>query len=313
MNNSVDNDLDWNMKNDNDSSIDSEKVNVIKNPNWVILELWEFSELINKKISVNIETKDWAKNIYELNLEVYTPTPEILDYSTNGITWNIDESLSWEPINIYRVRGWVVTKLENTDGLDKVVTQDWWYNFWLSKDKTWIQIEKDKKIIAQVNESTWKIYVKDPKYSIKVLSSNDKINDKVYPKIVLKDLNEDIFYETLKVSGNKEINIVNDFEGISKNDTWLYIRLYNASDYSFNLIPLNAPSGWWNLIVYRPWSPEESLFTIFRDWKINTLNENYTLEYDSFDSYIIIRLNDKHYNKKVADILYKINSDYLIQ
>jgi hypothetical protein len=307
----VDSDWDWNPKNDDDSS-NMSNLNIIKTDEKVIIEVWVFEELINKKIGVVIIDSNWNKWNKEIQFEIYSPTPEINAYNEDEFFWILNEDLSDEPVNIYRLRWWIITKLENTDWTPFVLTKEWDYNFAVSQEESWLEIIRDWILIAKVDERTWKINILTPWYSIDAISSNNTNNNNIFPKIVLKNSWWDVFYETIKVSSNKPVQIVENFNNTL--DSWIYVQFLNLSNYSYLLVPENVSYNPWSLAIFRSGvDTNEELFVIFNDGRINTLNENYTLKYDTYWDYVMLKLVDKHFNREIANVLYKVKSEYIIQ
>jgi hypothetical protein len=92
------------------------------------------------------------------------------------------------------------------------------------------------------------------------------------------------------------------------------VQFLNLSNYSYLSIPENVSYNPWSLAVFRSGvNTNEELFIVFSDGRINTLNENYTLKYDVYWDYVMLKLFDKHFNREVANVLYKVNSEYVIQ
>jgi hypothetical protein len=52
---------------------------------------------------------------------------------------------------------------------------------------------------------------------------------------------------------------------------------------------------------------KEPLFIVYPDGKIETINNNYSLEYNYENEYIILNLIDKHYNKEISQLLFSID------
>jgi hypothetical protein len=52
---------------------------------------------------------------------------------------------------------------------------------------------------------------------------------------------------------------------------------------------------------------------VFPDGRINTLNQNYSLSYNTFGDYVILVLTDKHFGREVARVLYKVDSEYVVR
>lgn len=303
---------DWNPKNDDDSSIMS-NLNFVKTDEKITLEVWKFDELYNKKVWITIIDKNWNVWYKEVGFEIYSPIPEINNFANNSISWVLDENLDNEPVSLYRVRWWMVSKLSWTIWDNLALTNSWNYDFlawtWTT---TWVKIEKNNIIIANVDEKTWKITLKDNTYKIDVLESNNVLSDSIFPKIILKDLLWDLFYEVIRVNWAWSVKVVSDFEWIV--DSGLYLQFLNSSNYNYYVLPENITYNPWSLVIYRQSDVnKEALFTIFPDWRINTVNKNYSLKYDYYWDYVVIKLFDNHFARDVASVLYKVNSEYIIK
>lgn len=303
---SFDNNWDWNSKNDRDTN----KINIIKNYNSIKVEFWEFQKLISKKIWIWISDNNWNFTFKEVNFMVYPPVPNISSYSSWNIVWAISENLHKEPINIYRYRSWKLTKLANNDWNSYVNTSSWNFNFISLGDSKWLNVYDNNTIIANINENTWKIELKNINSKIKILSSNDKLNTTIYPKIILINNEKEVYYQNIQFPSNNNITLVDDFSQLNEN--WIYIKFEDKSSYNYYIIPKTAPYSPWTLVIYRNSDVEkQALFTIFKDWRVNTTNQNYTLEYFEYNSNIWYKLIDKHFNKEIAKVLLKIDWEFV--
>lgn len=302
---------DWNPKNDPDSD-NMENLKIKLDDKKIFLNLWIFDSIFTKKVWFTIIDLNWNKSYKEVNFEVYSPVPEINSHNWTNISWIISEDLSDEPVSLYRVRWTMISKLSNESWNNTALTNNWSYIFNIWNDKSWLKIEKNNALIANVSEKTWKINLLDNKYLIDVISSNNNLNNEVYPKIILKDWNEDLFYETIKVNWNKSVVVTEDFDN-TKN-TWIYVKFLNSTNYNYYITPENISYNPWSLVIYRVNDDKkELLFIIFNDWRINTLNSNYLLKYDYYNEYVVIKLYDKNFSRDVASVLYKVDSDYIIK
>lgn len=306
----TDSSWDWDNKNDNDSdSLDT--INIELDDEKVLLQFGKFDSLFEKEIGITLLDNNGNIWYYTVSLEVYTPAPEINDYSDLEIKWVIDEDLTDEPINIYRYRWWVLTKLYDENNDDTVYSDDWEYSFNLSDSNDWVTVKKDDTDVAFIDEETWKITLSSIIYSISVEESDNPNNELLYPKITIWNTAWDLFYETIKVDWNKSVEYVDSFEWIE--DSWVYVQFLNKVNYNYYINPDTVSFNPWSMWIYRNTDEnKEALFTIFRDGRINTINENYSLEYDYYDDYVALKLIDKHFNNEVASVLYKVNSDYII-
>lgn len=307
----VDSSWDWNSKNDNDSWT-MPNIKFIKSEDSLVLDVWIFEELYNKKVGITIIDANWNIWYKEILFEIYSPIPEIDNYKDSNISWNINENLNDEPVSIYRIRWWMVSKIENTEWLNSSLSNSWSYQFLVSNNNSWLKIEKNNTLIANVDENTWKITLKNNNYFIDILESNNSKNDSVYPKILLKDNIEEIFFETIKVNGSKTVKVVDNFDLIK--ESWVYVQFLNQTNYNYYTLPENVSYNPWSLSIYRiADSTKEPLFTIFNDGRINAINSNYTLKYDYFENYVVIKLYDKNFSRDIASVLYKVDSDYIIK
>lgn len=301
---------DWNNKNDNDSDI-LDNVNIEKQWDKIYLILWKFTEIFEKTIWFILT--DNNDNIWytEIWLESYSPNPSISNVTDTKVIGSINEKLTEEPINLYRYRWWTITKLSNEWWENLALSDKWEYSFNLWESSTWVTIHKDNEVIWYVDESTWKITLTNILYNIEVDESDNSSNDLIYPKITVKGPTEDIFYETIRVDWKKSVEYTENFEWIE--DTWVYVQ-FLSNNYNYYIIPDTVWYNPWSMAVYRITDlNKEPLFTIFRDGRINTINWNYWLKYDYYDNYVVLKLFDKHFNREVASVLYKVNSDYIIK
>jgi len=308
----IDSDGDWNRKNDNDS-LNMDNLNIRKTAEEIFLDVWPFLELFNKKIWITIIDHNWNVWYKEVKFEIYSPNPEIDNLDINKIYWYVDENLDNQPVSFFRYRWGEVIKLSNDLWNNIAYTQDWDYEFVLwDWNDSWLKITRDWNIIASVNEKTWKIITYWILNSVEVIESNNSNNDTVFPKIIIKDWWVEIFYQTIRVNWNKSVKIVDNFDDIK--DSWVYVQLINNINYSYYILPENIPNNPGTLSIYRNNDiNKSSLFTIFNDWRINTLNSNYYLKYDYYDEYVVLVLVDRLFDRDIARVLLKVDSDYIIK
>jgi hypothetical protein len=311
---------DWNSKNDDDININWEyknQINILRNPAYLKLKFKPFNKLFKKKIGITLI--DTNNNIWywEVNLEVYSPVPHINSYEKWIVKWIlIDEDLTKEPISLYRFRWWVINKLENINWKKISYTTNWSYRFNIKTKWTGLKLyDWWKREIAYINEKTWKITLKDHSITNKVLSSSSKENDSVFPKILLRKKWKNIFYEYLKMKWVNEVKFVNNFDNIK--DKGIYFKFSDYSHYSYYKIPLWLDYNPGALSIYRNTSTnKEALFTIFNDWRINTINDNdFSIKYDFYWDNIVLKLYDKNnfWKREIGRVLFKSNSEYIMQ
>ncbi len=306
----VDSDGDWNTKNDENTT----RVIVDKSLISLKVELWEFSEAFTKKIWITITDTNWNIWYSEVDLEVYPPSPIISSYSAWDISWYIDEALQDEPINFYRYRWWEIISLEDKDWDLKAYTADWLFSFSVEPwDTKWLTLSKDSSNLLTVNEDTWKIDLLDSSLTTRVLPYTHSGNDSSFTKIIVSDASQDIYYQYLRAKSISEVKIVDDFDNITEN--WIYVSFTNKSNYNYYSTPSTATYNPWALSIYRISDLNKSeLFTIFKDARIDTINQtNYSLEYDTHWDYIVIKLIDWHFNREVAKVLFRLEWEYIMK
>lgn len=306
-----DSDNDWNKKNDKDTSI-----NIIKNYTTVKAKFWPYNELFTKNIWLHLYDLAWNYLYKEARLEVYSPKPWIDNKEWNKIYWNIDEKLWDEPVNLYRYRWWVLSKLIDTNWNVKVNTSNSWKFEFTADTSTnkWLKLEIDWIDAASVNENTWKITIKNlPWANIKVLSSNSSLNDIWYPKILLMRGIDEVYYEYLSFDNKSNLKVVDSYNNITSN--WIYYRNLEQWYYSSYQVPLSASYNPWAIIIYTSSDPNKTpLFTIFTDWRINTYSSYYEIRYDTLWDNVIFKLFDNNRNVNVWELLMKMdNWNYIMK
>ncbi len=187
--------------------------------------------------------------------------------------------MSDEPINLYRYRWWVLSKLLDVDNNQKVNTSSSWkFEFDVNNDSSkWLKLDYKWTTVATINENTWKITIINPTYTFKVIPSNNNSNDVWYVKVLLMNWTNELYYQYFKFDSNSNIKIVDDFNSIG--DNGIYIKLNDKTNYSSYKVPLTVQYNPWAIVIYSSRDTFETpLFVIFKDWRINTFWWN-KLEY----------------------------------
>lgn len=301
---------DWDKTNDNYN----EFVNVLYWSDYLKLELWEFDSLFDKQIWINLI--DNNNNIWynEVKLQVYSPIPNIENFSDWTVYWSINEELTDEPINLYRYRWGVITSLLNSDWELKSNTIDWDYSFnfednsleWLVLTKLW-----EEKLF--VDESSWKITLQDRSLSINVFESNNQNNDYILPKIIVRDTTwQEIYYQYVKMESVDSVELVQSFEWIEQK--WIYFKLNDILNYSYYSLPENIEYNPWALSVYKNWDENKTeLFVIFNDWKINIYDNDYEIKYITDDENWYFKIINKNNDREVWRILFISDWNYIMK
>jgi len=289
------------------SWIDTDKYEILKSPSKIKIKFKAFSELFSKTLKFTLYDKNNNSTTKDIQFEVYSPNPQIKDFTNNKIFWSLDEELTNEPINIYRIRWWSIKRLQDISNKTKVMTYTWAYDFPISKNNNELYLEVNKKEVLTVLEKTWKIKLLDNSYTINV----DDNNGDYYPDInVFNSSKNKVFYENLRINTVNNIVIVDTFKDIKENG--LYMDLINKNNYSFYKMSDSISYNPWVIIIYaNNDSTKNPLAVIFKDGRIK-LDSNYNLEYSELGDNVILNIKSKTWDI-VSRVLYKIENTYLIK
>ncbi|RKW20498.1 VCBS repeat-containing protein [Candidatus Gracilibacteria bacterium] len=298
---------DLNPKNDNDSM---PNLQIFKRGDSIILKVGKFTSLLKKKIGINVIDENQNRGYTEVNLEIYSPIPEIESYDGVTISGKISEKLQGEPINFYRFRGGDLTKLgDEKDNLTVFTNKDGKYSLKTGLFEGNLTVkDKNGQQIATILEKTGKISIENSaatKYDIYV-AKQENTN---YPEIFIRDNKQkDIFKQELRVNGNAKVTLVNDFENLEKNG--VYLKNYQ-NNFEFYILPENISNNPGVLVGYYSSDKNKTpIFKIYPDGRLDLPN-SYKLKYDDFKNYIVISVSNES-GEKLFDILYKIDADYVI-
>ena len=296
---------DGNPRNDNDI----EWVKVLPLNSWKVrISFGEFDELFQKKIWITITDDNGNIWFKELDFEVYAPTPEIASQNESDIQWVLDEDLIWEPVNLYRLRGWSIKQLENITGQKAVDTlDDWVYNFNVSKGESWLTLMRADSVIATINEHTWKVTKRSLDAEVSAWT-----DQQYYPTVMVSDSLWELYKQSIKLLENREVIIEDDLENVI-ND-WMYVSFKDNTNFEYYTIPTWVEHNGWALVLYKKWDvSKKSVVSFFPDWRIKGINELYALSYKDVWEYIWLDIVDTKSNTIIAKVLYKINWSYLMR
>ncbi len=282
------------------------KYEVLRSPSRIKIKFGSFDRLFKTNIEIELKDENWNITKKEIPFEVYSPRPEILNYKSGKINGYIDEKIDKEPINIYRIRWNSLAKVISDYNKSRVYTDSLW-NFVFPResnlDDNKVFVKENNLKIFDINGDSWKINIWSS-YKTKVKIEND------YPVIyVLKD-NKKIYKQKMILKNDTNLDITSDFNNLI--DNWIYLKLDN-SKYSYYKNPSSIAYDPWVIAIYRNSDTSKTpLFVIFRDWRIKTLNSYYKLEYFTYKDNIWFKLIDKHYNKIIWEVLYKLKTNFVI-
>ncbi|EKD30015.1 MAG: hypothetical protein ACD_78C00187G0002, partial [uncultured bacterium (gcode 4)] len=298
-----DTDGDGNTTNDADS-LDPHNTSLIKQGRTIFdLELGAFDSLFIKKVRLTAEDENGNTTSKDLTIVVYAPIPEIQSTSGSIVSGAINESLVWEPIDIFRFRNGKMTRLK-IDNLSTALTKENGLFSIPTSHLPDIVLKRSGSGIANISETTGKITLTDPTFQMSVLGATS-----TNPlKIQIKDSGgQEVFSERFSLPSGARLEGVTSFDGITKNG--LYV-LPGSSDFSFIKNTSSAPTlpngG------YITDSRRQAIAGISTQGDIYILDDTYSLSYDTSGSYTVLRLRDQS-GQVVASMLYRIHGEYVVR
>ncbi|NDK10028.1 VCBS repeat-containing protein [Candidatus Gracilibacteria bacterium] len=303
----VDSDNDGNSENDRNT----QNIQITRNASRIAITFGPYDVLVNKNIRISITDDNGNTGTKVVPFEVYAPVPEINDVVDNTIVGQIDETLSDEPIRLYRYRGGTIEKLQEATQGDLVPTNiDGGYDFESLQTSSGVVMYYNDSPLAEINEYTGKIDLKSALASIQILPSNDSKNTSVYPEIVIYYANTPVYRQFMKIPA-EEINIVSKLSQASTGGSYLHIL--NQTDYSSFRVPLGVPYNPGSISIYRTGDTTRTpIMTVFQDGRI-TLASEFRLGYKSNGDNVSYVLIQKQGNQEVAELLYDIQSSYIVR
>lgn len=304
---------DWISDNDKDS-LDTKTTYGIKKWNTIFdIIVWPFDKLINKKVMLYAVDNNDNTTATLIDFEVYAPLPEIKNVTKEAsfINWNIDETIDWEPIDIFRYRDNVLSKIDTKDKDNN--TDDSWV-FWITgknNDKGLILSKQINNswatsswIIANINETTWKIDMKDNDYWIRVKWAweNIKTTIEVYNKTTWIT----VYEQSFNLPSNQIIQQVSDFSNVNK---WIFFK--SNKDW-YSIVNNSSSTPYlpnWAYIVDNNHSP---IIWVWSDGNIYIMNSNYTLSYDTYSDYIVIKVNNSAW-ENIGSLMFKLGAFYILK
>lgn len=272
-----------------------------------ILDIWPFNTLGTKSVKLYVKDNNWNIATKSLNIEIYAPIPQINFNSWSLVSWVLWEQIENEPIDLYRFRNWVIDRV-NT--LSPIFSNNNWEFSTSTKVENWLEI-KDLSwaVLAYVNERTWKIDLKDAWYSVVITWS-----DSTEPlKIILrrKSDNKDLYVETLNLITNNTLSRTMTFDNLA--NKWIYVKLNNG----FDLEPIQDNVASSSAVTIKKWwfitKDSNAIVWITDDGNMYLTNPNYGFKYSNFNDYLDINIIDKNDNSVIWEVLYKIDSEFVLK
>ena len=206
-----DTDGDGDVKNDKDS-LDSATAYGIKKGNTAFdLDIGPFDSLFTKKIRLFAEDGNGNVSFKDITLNVYSPIPEIQTFSGNVVSGNLNEVLTNEPVDVFRLRNGAMSRIEPTTGSDSKTTDGGVFVL-TSKERNGVILTQSGKTIATIDERTGKISLEDTSFQVAIIPATTSSPLQIQ---VLSPSKQVIFSEKVDISTVSNIEQVSDFDGIT--------------------------------------------------------------------------------------------------
>lgn len=302
-------DLTVDSDNDGDKTNDRDNVqtHITKNQTQLSVKFGTYQSIIKKKIGINVVDTNENRSYKAVDFEVYSPTPFIQLQEWNRVEGMLNETLSNEPVNLYRYRGGIISKLAD-DSWVKVNTNEVWVYSFDTSSTSGISIKNSGNEIATISEKTWYITLKKAWLSVVVTPSNEQ---NVYPRIDIQEWNTTLYSQSFYLS--KEFTITEIWSQVEVGGSWIYLQLYN-DEYDTYTIAEGVPVWAGTLVIYDTSdSTKKPLFTLFKDGRINTFEIGwYSLEYAGYNNEYIAFVLKKN-ALEIGKVIYKIDWNFIIQ
>ncbi len=285
---------------------------ILRSPWKIKVKFGKFDNLFKTKIEIILKDKNWNTVSKSIDFEVYSPKPIISSYNDDSINWYINENLTDEPINIYRVRWGIIEKLKTKNGKTKVNTINWKFKFNINSTN---KLNSQNLVLKDSKQNLLSIDWRKSIINFNKLWLDTYVKiEKGYPIVYVKNnIWEDIYRQKITLKLVDKINIVSSFDNIEKDKYWIYLKILD-NKYSYYINPMDIKLNPWILFIYRKADTHKTpLFIIFRDWRLKILNNYYKIEYSEHNWNVVYNLIDKHYNKIVGELLFNINNNYIIK
>jgi len=306
---SVDSDGDGEADNDSDVTLDNfeqdDFINIVQTKRKLSLDFGPYRAPINTSIKITLIDAIWNEGFQEIPFEVYTPVPTIEAYDNQTLSWSIDENITDIPVSVYRYRQWGLSRLDLSDNFAFTPTGSWglWDASW-NWTGSWLTLSSSGASIASIGEYKGSI-------DSWALTSYRVENEQKYPKIILQNNWEDLYYHYPVMGTRSSISFVDSFEGIDQG--WMYVRMLSTSWYSHYSLPALAPYSPWASVIYRSSNTlKQALFTLYPDGRLDSLNEFYDIEYSGNWDDVRFTLIDQNFDRPVAEIYYQLWDGYIL-
>ncbi len=301
-----DSDWDWILTNDKDSLNPNNPYWVFK-WNWIYdIKAWPFDHLFKKKVMVGAKDNNNNVAMEEVDFEVYSPVPEIKETKSDKVIWTLDEKLSEEPIDVFRFRNWVMTLIKPKDEINSKTDTNW--SFWVETEKSasWLVIkDANGKLIANVNETTWKIDIKDSWFKLEVSSADS--DNRTTINLIDKTKWSIVFKQDFSLPENQNIAEVSKFENLTK---WIFFKPTSAD---YKLIKNSSSAPYlpnWAFIIDA--INHKAIIGIWIDWNLYIMNSDFILEYSANWDNVMFIVKSKAWSE-LWSILMNVSGEYIIK
>lgn len=222
------------MINDKDSIIVNSPYGMKQGNTIYDLIIGPFDTLFTKKIRLFARDGNGNISSKDLTLTIYPPVPEIQTLSGSIVSGNLNEVLTNEPIDIFRLRSGNLSRIEPiTLSGTKTINNG---TFVLTgNDISGIVLTQSGRQIATIDERTGKITLDDTSFHITAIPANQNTPMQIQ---ILDAQNIIIFSEKMNISPVSYMEQVTSFNGLTRNG----VMILPSTGFSFAKNTLSSPN-----------------------------------------------------------------------
>ena len=285
---------------DRDSDSASTGSGIVKGADWSELNVGPFNAPTTFKIRIMAADANSNKTFKDVTVTAYVPTPSITAASTAQANGSIDVRVADEPVDLFRYRG---GKLSRLSGSGETLT-DASGNFVRAfTGSEGVALTHSGETVANVNEKTGKIELKNTSYSVSVTPSGT--SDPMTVKVSDKSGNP-VYWQSFALPVSTKIEKADKFSDVT--ESGVFVRLESGTDFVRNASDAASLPGGAFLVNEN----RKAFAGIGRDGNVYVTESGYSLSYKNEGDYPVIIVKNS-FGVIVAEILFRINAEYVIK
>lgn len=236
----------------------------------------------------------------DITITAYVPTPSITAASPAMANGSLDVRVAGEPVDIFRYRGGQLSRLSGSGETVTDASGNFARAFTGSEG---VVLTHSGKTIADIDEKTGKIEVKDSDYSISVRPA--EANNPMV--VAVRDKNgAEVYSQSFALPETTKIENVGQLSNVK--DSGVFVQTESDVGFVRNASDAKSIPGGAFLIGedHKPFAG------IGKDGNVYLLEKGYSLSYRSQSGYPLIVMKNRT-GSVVAEIFYRIEAEYVIK